>query len=99
MTLGILSKMAKDTKEKILNEGIKMWLENYMSVNANAIARRLGVTHGTVLYHFPLGVREAVAAHAVKIGNSKIIRHLIVTDHPAVDNLSPSERSKYFTDT
>lgn len=93
--LGKLLNMAKDTKDKILNAGIDMWLENPLSVTANGIASKIGLTHGTVLYNFPNGVRNAVAEHAVKIGNSRIIVQLIALNHESIITLSAIEKSKH----
>ena len=87
--------MAKGTKENILNIGVEMWLENPMSVNAHAIARKMGMTHGAILYHFPESVRDSVAAYAVQTDNSKIIVQLIASSHKAVDKFSAKERMKY----
>ena len=87
--------MAKNTKRKILNVGIMMWLEDPMTVNAHAIAKRMGMTHGAVLYHFPEGVKDSVALHAVKTGNSKIICQLIVADHIAVEQMNEKIKAEY----
>lgn len=84
------------TKDRILQAGIEMWLKDSSSVSANAISKHCKITHGTVLYHFPEGVKDAVAQHAVNIGNSRIIVELMGQGHPAVENLSPSERSRHF---
>ena len=86
--------MAKDTKSKILDKGVEMWLEDPSSVNAHAIARKIEMTHGAILYHFP-NVRDAVAEHAVKIGNEKIICQLIACGHKAVSRLTTSEKTFY----
>lgn len=87
--------MAKNTKEDILSTGVSMWLENPMTVNAHAIAKKMGMTHGAVMYHFPDGVRDAVADHAVKTGNTNIICQLIASGHKAVNNLTAMERAFY----
>lgn len=73
-----------------------MWLENPDSVTANGIAKRLGMkSHATVLYHFPHGVKDAVAEYAVSQQEARVIAQLIVTGHRAVEGLSPSERAGY----
>ena len=90
-----LSDMAKNTKQNILTAGISMWLKDPMSVNAHAIARNMGMTHGAILYHFPKSVRDAVAEYAVKTDNVKIIVQLIVCNHEAIVHLTPAERAKY----
>jgi len=87
--------MAKNTKKNILQTGVEMWLENPMSVNAHAIARRMGMTHGAILYHFPISVRDAVADHAVENGNCAIICQLIASGHKAVNELTAELRDEY----
>lgn len=90
--------MAKrDTKTKILKTGLKMWLENPDSVTANGIASRIGMTHATILYHFPEGVKDAVAEFAVRTKNARIVAQLIVTGHKAAEGLAPSERAEYLS--
>lgn len=72
-----------------------MWLENPDSVTANGIAKRIGLTHATILYHFPEGVKNAVAEYAVKQGEGRVIAQLIASGHAAAQALSPSERVGY----
>jgi hypothetical protein len=74
-----------------------MWLQNPSSVTAHGIAIQLGIVHGTVLYHFPYGVREAVAEYALAAGNKRIISQLIVEGHQLVENLTPTERASYLS--
>lgn len=82
-------------KDKILNTGVEMWLENPASVTASGIARRLGKTHAAILYHFPYGVKEAVAEYAVQQKQAKIIAQLITTGHKSVRDLCPTDRARY----
>lgn len=91
------SKRGDDTRQKILETGLQMWEENSYSVNAYAIARRLGMVHGTVMYHFPYGIREAVAEYALEVKNSRVIAQLIVESHPSIRDMSPTERTRYLS--
>lgn len=86
-----------NTRERILNTGLKMWLKDPQSVSANGIANKIGMTHATVLYHFPEGVKDAIAEYAVMKKDARIIPQLIVLDHPSVRNLAPCERIAYLT--
>ena len=45
------------TRALILQTGLKMWENNPDSVNAHAIAKKIEMTHGSVMYHFPEGVK------------------------------------------
>jgi AcrR family transcriptional regulator len=83
------------TKENILKTGLKMWIENPDHVSANGIANRIGMAHGTVLYHFPEGVKDAVAEYAVEISNSRVIAQLIALNHKAIKKMSATERLKH----
>jgi len=88
-------KRGEQTKKKILEMGLKMWLENPNSVNSHAISKRIGMTHASIIYHYPYGVRNAVAEYALEVENVKVIAQLIAEDHPCVQKLSPSERMSY----
>jgi AcrR family transcriptional regulator len=86
-----LSKGEK-TKQAILDAGVKLWPK----VTAREISRRLDITHPTINYHFPGDeLQDAVAAHAVKTGNSRVIAQLIATKHRAVRKLTVIERQKH----
>lgn len=85
------------TKNKILEAGLKAWKKNPDSVTASNIGRMIGVTHAAVLYHFPKGVKNAVAEYAVEKGDKKIITHLIALGHPAVKTMSKEDRQKYMS--
>lgn len=80
------------TKQKILEAGIKAWRKDPASVTASNLARVLGLTHPAILYHFPKGVKDAVADYAVKIKDKKIMAQLIVVKHKAVASLSAEEK-------
>ena len=84
---------SQTTKEKMLITGVEMWLENPMSVNAHAIAKRMKMTHAAVLYYFPDSARDAVAEYAISTGNSKIICQLIASGHKAANQLTALERA------
>jgi len=68
------------TKERILQAGLKMW----PYISANAIARELGLSgHAAILYHFPK-LRDAIAYHAVDVGDKRVIGYLTLEGHRAV---------------
>jgi AcrR family transcriptional regulator len=83
--------MSKGTKERILEAGIALWLENPKKVNATSIGKHIGLTHGAVLYHFPNGVKDAVAEYALLIRESRVIVQLIASNHPAVHGMSKAD--------
>lgn len=80
------------TKEKILTAGVELW----PNVTPFAVARKIGMTHPAVLYHFPNNLSDAVAEHAVKIGASSVVVQLMAANHPAADKLSAAERIRHF---
>lgn len=81
----------EETKLVMLAAGVKLW----PNVTARAIARKIGLTHSAVAYHFKDDLLDQVAAHAVVTGNSKVITQLIATNHKAVRKLSLAERMKH----
>lgn len=86
-------KKSDKTKKKILEAGIKLWPH----VTARAVARALDMSHPTIAYHFGDGedLLNAVASHAVEIGNSRVIAQLIATKHKTVKKLTALERQKH----
>lgn len=81
------------TREKILNAGVKLWPE----VSLSKVAREAGLTHAAVLYHFPMGtLKNRVAEHAIKTGDSRVIVQLIAARHPAIGKMPVGERHSHF---
>ena len=85
------------TRAAILATGLVLWRDDPMSVSARKIAKRLGITHGAVLYYFDNadGMKAAIAAEAVRAGDTVIVPMLIASRHPAADCLSASDRRRY----
>jgi uncharacterized protein YjdB len=82
------------TKEKILKAGLLCWPKVTLEGVAQAAKME---SHNAVLYHFPGGtLRDAVAKYAVETGCSKVIVQLIGSGHPAVLDLSPTDRNLHF---
>lgn len=77
----------------ILAAGVQSWPD----VTARNIGRRVGLTHAAVLYHFGTvaALREAVAAEAVRVGDTRVVLQLIALKHPAADTLSSDQRRAY----
>lgn len=85
------------TRCAILAKGLEMWIDNPDSVTAHGIATNIGISHATVLYHFPDGVKNAVAEYALEQRCVSVIAQLIVGKHPAVSNLSAAERAEWLS--
>lgn len=79
-----------NVKANILNAGLELW----PNVSARGIARKLGMSHSNVLYHFE-DVKHAVAVHAVLIGNASIIAQLIASNDETIADLTREERQQY----
>jgi len=81
------------TKEDILTVGVKLWPD----VTAREIGRQLKMTHANVAYHFGShkNLIKAIKKHAIEIGNSRVIAHLILTRDSAVKSMPVGERSKH----
>lgn len=81
------------TRERILNAAVKLW----PNITLEAVAEKIGMTHPTILYHFPDDtLRDAVAEHAVAIGESRVIVALIAENHSAIGHLSVTSRMRHF---
>ena len=80
------------TRERILKAGLKLWPD----VTPSSIAQELNMTHPAIIYHFPYGLKGAVADYAVEKGHSKVIVQLVVWRHKAIKKLSASERIRHF---
>lgn len=78
----------------ILEMGMRLWRVDPSYVSARRIAHELDMTHGAILYHFgtSMKLRDAIAFHAVRQGESKVIVHLIASKHPAVSHMPDAER-------
>jgi AcrR family transcriptional regulator len=89
-------KRGDKTKRKILDAGLKLWRDDPRSVNFRNIAEKINMTHPAVLYHFGEDtLRDAVAAHAVQVGDSRIIVQLMAMKHPAVSSMSDADRRRH----
>ncbi len=77
-----MAEKGEATRLAILNAGLKLW----PYATPSKIAREVGITHAAVLYHFT-NVRDAVAFHAVQVGDELVINYLRLEGHPAVEGL------------
>lgn len=84
----------KTTCEKILDAGVAL----YPDATLQKIADRVGnITRQGIHHHFPNGtLHDAIAEHAVRTKNSRVVLQLMASGHKAVESLSPSERIKHF---
>lgn len=84
-------------RREILDTGLKAWASDPTNVTVRYIARQMGVTHGTVMYHFVsiVELRNAIAEHAVKVGESRVIAQLIATRHPAIADMNEKTRRNH----
>ena len=82
----------EQTKEEILKAGLELWPD----VTPSTIAAKLGITHATVLYHFP-NVKEAVAQYAVETDCSPVIVQMLATNHKLVRDMTAAERLRHFS--
>lgn len=95
MTTG--KRYGKNVKTKILDKALRIWVRNPNEFTIKNVAIALGMNHSNIYHHFPNGLFEAVAEHALKKKNVKAVSRLIALGHPAADKLAPSERAEYLT--
>lgn len=86
-----MKQQGENTRTRILESGLKLWPD----VTASSIAADLGITHATVLYHFP-DIKEAVAQYAVDTDCSRVIVQMLASNHKLVKSMSGSERLRHF---
>lgn len=91
------TKHGQNVKLAILTTGLLIWRELGMrAVSAREIGRRLKMTHGAILYHYPAKeLHDALAVQAVKTGDAVIIPQLIGMGHSATAKLTTAERDSY----
>ena len=90
MTRGAQSRAA------IVQAGLKLWREGgETAVSARRIATMVNMTHAGVIYPWKNAerMRNEIARTAVALGDPGIIRHLIVSGHSAVADMSPEVRA------
>lgn len=88
-------KAGEKTRLNILNAGLTLWPD----LTFEGVARVLKLnSHTNVVYHFRTvgALKDAVAAHAVETGNSRVIMQLVAANHPAVKKLSQADRIRHF---
>lgn len=86
------------TKLSILEMGLRLWRVDPSYVTGRRIARELGLAHGTVQYHFrgtERSIKDAIAYHAVRSGESRVIVHLIAANHKAVQHMDDAARLEH----
>lgn len=82
------------TKLRILEMGVRLWRAG-VEPTARRVAQELEMTHAGVLYHFKannVSMRDAIAHHAVREGESHVIVELIARKHKAVSHLTDAEK-------
>lgn len=90
--------MTDDKSVKIKAKILQVGIDNWPDVNARAIGRKLLMHHTNILYYFGdvEKLRNAVAAEAVRIGNSRVIVQLMMEKHSAVAALSEDDQQKHW---
>jgi len=85
------------TREKILEAGFELWKQEPLIVSTRNVAKKAGCSHGSVSYHFPGGIEQAVLDYAVnEKKDSAVIVSLLLRGHPIVKDMSEEEREKHF---
>lgn len=91
-------KAGERMKLDILEMGMRLWSVDPQYVTARRIARELKISHGSISYHFARGersLRDCIAFHSVKEGNSRVIAQLIAINHSAVAHMQQGERLEH----
>lgn len=86
-----MKEQGENTRTRILESGLKLWPD----VTPSSIAADLGISHATIIYHFP-NVKDAVAQYALDTDCSFVIVQMIASNHKLVRNMKGSERLRHF---
>lgn len=86
-------------KASIITAGLLLWRRDPASVTARQIGKQMNMTHSAILYHFGSAeaLKDAIAAHAVAVGDMIIVPQLITARHPAAAAISPADRVRYLS--
>lgn len=86
-------------KAQILEAGLQLWRNEQVAPTARSIAKALGMTHTTILYHFKDtdNLKQALAGYAVQSRDSIIVPILIAGRNPATATLSEAEKSEFLS--
>lgn len=84
-------------KAQILDTGLQLWRNTHAIPTARSIAKALGMTHTSILYHFKTSeaLKHAVAVHAINQRDQVIVPMLIATRNPAAAMLTEAEKSAF----
>lgn len=88
-------------KKTIIEAGVAVWRDQGIDkLTLRSIAKLLQITHPAILYHFGTmaNLKNAIAQHALQIGETKIIRYLVVTEHSSVASLTQAQKQAFLTD-
>lgn len=83
----------KSVKQDALNAGIELWPH----ITVRSVAKKIGVAHSAVLYHFKSleQLKNSIATHAIDTHNVGVVSQMIVSDHPMARTLTAKERQSY----
>lgn len=84
-------------KAEILDTGLQLWRQGQIVPTARAIAKSLGMSHTSILYHFKdsESLKEALAGHAVRMRDPVIVPMLIAARNNAAAILTDAEKSAF----
>lgn len=90
-------KLGERRKAQILDAGLQLWRQHQVAPTARAIAKSLGMTHTTVLYHFKSSenLTRSLAAYAVQVRDEVTVPMLIATRNPATAMLTETEKAEF----
>ena len=86
-------------KAQILKAGLQLWRNEQVAPTARSIAKALGMTHTTILYHFKDtdNLKQALAGYAVQTRDPVIVPMLIAARNTAAATLTEQEKSAFLS--
>ena len=84
-------------RQEIVEVGLQVWRENPARVNMSHIASLIGVTHAAIAYHYPGidALRDAIARHAVHVGDPVVVPMLLAARHVATVGMTAEQKAPF----
>lgn len=88
-----VTRKGADTREAAVEIGLSMWPD----VSLRRVAQELNITHPALLHHFKSAAafKDAIAAYAIEKRDTRVIKSLIVHEHPAVAHWDKPTRAAW----
>lgn len=90
----MVEKHGDKKRREILDSVLSVWANDPANLTVRQIAKKCGISHGGILYHFGSidQLKHEAATLAVQTENSRVIAQLILTRHPSIAEMDEGTR-------